>query len=173
MKIYKWILYANVLLHFNSKFKQIWYSKNFCNSTPKMKFKTFGILVYKMIMLVSAKVLSLLSFLKLNKRYSTASVIPYLSLFHVVVYGVSVRWYMQTNFSRYYFPLRYISPSLLFCLLLLSSLTISHIPAYYEIILFLSLLVTCGWPIILKHITNLIERLRFHILINSINNAPS
>ena len=87
-----------------------------------------------------------------------ASVIPYLSLFHVVVYGVSVRWYMQTNFSRYYFPLRYISPSLLFCLLLLSSLTISHIPAYYEIILFLSL--TCGWPIVLKHITNLIEKLR-------------
>ena len=31
----------------------------------------------------------LIQILKLNKRYSTASVIPYLSLFHVVVYGVS------------------------------------------------------------------------------------
>ena len=83
----------------------------------------------------------------------TFSLINYLK--EVLVVGVSVRWHMQTKFSRYYiFPydliylLFFLSLSLVTNLLLSSLITLFlTIPRKNEEMLFLSLLFICGWPI--------------------------
>ena len=87
------------------------------------------------------------------KLVFTFSLINYLKEV-LVLDGVSVRWYMQTKFSRYYiFPYNVVyllsfrlSP-LNVCTSFLTNNFVSHNPAFKWRNAFSFLLLICGWPI--------------------------
>ena len=107
MMVDKWIWYANVGLQFQRQQKR--YRNAFCSLDCNGNL-LFGNMQRKIclfaIMLISIRQQSNIfcHLISTCNFYFTFSLINYLKEVLVLV-GVSVRWYMQTNFSRYYiFP---------------------------------------------------------------------